>query len=161
MLRLLLHLTASVAALALAACTLPGSGTGLDFTEEVDGPTDFAGAWAADYFGNGVGQAVGQPFVARDARLRIALDADSVRLPDCPRCVTVTLDSVFALANVPVNDPVELNLAYDDGPVRYTLLLQRFSGNGSVGNTVSARATVANVGVTTPFFDVTYVLERP
>jgi hypothetical protein len=135
-----------------------------DPTAEGDGPElpdAVAVGWVGDYFGSGTGLVDGQPFADEDATLRIAFDADSVGLPSCPACVTVSLDSIFSLANVRVGDPVEMALTYDQGPVRHTLELRRLSGAGGPGNAVSARATIGNAGVPTPFFDVTYVLERP
>jgi hypothetical protein len=144
----------------VSACSV-GEPTIPDGLLDPSGPDNPALGWIADYFGNGAGQVDGQPFEVRDAALRIALDADSVRLPSCPTCVTVVLDSVFALANVAMTHPTEVEGAYDDRPVRYTLALLRFSSNGGLGNAVSARATMGNAGVPTPFFDVTYLLERP
>jgi hypothetical protein len=133
------------------------------FGDEPRPPDAFtlASGWVGDYFGSGVGLVDGQPFEAKDATLRIAFDADSVSLATCPACVTLTLDSVFVMENVQVTDPVALDLAYDRAPVRYTLELLRFSANGGLGNAVSARVTIGNAGVPTPFFDVTYLLERP
>jgi len=119
-----------------------------------------AAGWVGDYFGSGAGLVDGQPFDVDEASLQIAFDAESVRLPACPACVTVSLDSIFALVNVRVDDPVEMALTYEQGPVRYTLELRRFSTGGGPGTAVSARATIGNAGVPTPFFDVTYLLER-
>lgn len=146
--------------LALSACTLGGP------TDVGDAPGSAgfraqAAAWVGDYLGNGSGLVDGQPFQAKGARLHIAFDADSVRVPSCPDCVTVTLDAIFGLANVRVTDPVELSLSYDVGAVRHTLLVRRYSAGGEVGNAVTVRATIGNAGVPTPFFDVTYLLERP
>ena len=146
--------------LAVSACSV-GDSTVPEGLLSPGGPEDPALGWVADYFGNGAGQVDGQPFEVREAKLRIAFDADSVRQPECPTCVTVTLDSVFEMANARMTHPTEMELTYDVGPVRYTLALLRFSSNGGLGNAVSARATIANAGVTTPFFDVTYLLERP
>jgi len=41
----------------------------------------------------------------RDAQLTIALDAGSDRIPSCPQCVTITLDSLFSAINVSLDDP--------------------------------------------------------
>jgi len=147
--------------------TLALSGCTLEKVAEPDepladrGPSEAAAAWIGDYLGDGAGVVDGLAFEKKDARLHIALDADSVRLQSCSLCVTVTLDAVFALANVRLTDAVELNLAYDDGPVHYTLAVRRFSANGEVGNAVTARVTIGEAGVPTPFFDVSYLLARP
>ncbi|MEZ4414980.1 MAG: hypothetical protein R3E10_04435 [Gemmatimonadota bacterium] len=146
--------------LLLSACSFGGPAD-VEVDPAVEAVRDEAGAWVGDYFGSGAGLVDGQPFENKDARLRIAFDADSVRLPTCPSCVTITLDAVFALVNVRVADPVELTLAYDRGAVRHTLVVRRFSGGGEVGNVVLARATIGTIGVSTPFFDVSYLLERP
>ena len=147
-------------ALALAGCTLEKA-TALDGPGESLGPAETASAWIGDYLGSGSGQVDGQSFTVRNAKLRVALDADSVKLPSCPLCVTVSLDAVFSLVNVSLTDVVELNLSYDEGVVRRTLAVRRFSASGEVGNAVTARVTIGTAGVPTPFFDVTYLLQRP
>jgi hypothetical protein len=151
---------ACLVTLLLAGCTLEKP-TALDGPPDSLGPVEAASAWIGDYLGGGSGQVDGESFTVEDARLRVSLDADSVKRPTCPLCVTVSLDAVFALVNVRLTDVVELNLTYDEGAVRRTLAVRRFSAGGEVGNTVTARVTIGTAGVPTPFFDVSYVLQRP
>ena len=120
----------------------------------------YAAGWVGDYRGSGSGLVDGQAFEVRDATLRIAFDADSVKLASCPACLTISLDSVFALVNVAASDPVTLDLGYEDGSVAYALMLQRYSAAGEVGNVAQAHVTIGTIGVSTPFFDVTYLLAR-
>jgi len=147
-------------ALILAGCAAEAT-TSVSDEADLSEAFSLAAGWLGDYFGTGNGLVDGQPFEVRDAVLRIAFDVDAVALPSCPACVTVSLDSVFVLVNIRVPDPVEMALTYDRGVVRHTLALTRFSAAGGLGNAISARATIGTAGVATPFFDVTYALERP
>lgn len=146
--------------LAVVGCGVPEP-TAQDPGPDLPDALAFARGWVGDYLGSGTGLVDGQPFDDEEATLRISFDAEGVALPSCPACVTVSLDSIFRLVNVRVGDPVEMMLSYDQGPVRHTLELRRFDAGGGPGNAISARATIGNTGVPTPFFDVTYVLERP
>jgi hypothetical protein len=74
--------------------------------------------------------------------------------------VTVTLDTLFALTNVSLWDPVSLTLEVREGGRVRTLILGRFSGGGSTGNVLQARLLgrpVSGEGLAT---DVSYLLER-
>ena len=71
-----------------------------------------------------------------DLTLRIAFDADSVRLPDCPHCVTVTLDPWFSLGNVRLQVGSEASLSYQVDSVSRTMTMFRFSASGSTANAV-------------------------
>lgn len=121
---------------------------------------DPAADWVGEYRGSGQGVADGDSVVIQDAVITMSFDADDVKLADCSNCVTVALDDVFFLANVSVDNLTTLDLAYRDGPVRYTLELRRFTLGVDHPNVLRARATYGNDGVPTPIFDVEYTLER-
>ena len=139
--------------------------TGCDgATAPVEGPElgllDPAIDWIGEYTGSGQGTVDGSAAVILDAVITVALDPDDVKLADCTNCVTVTLDDVFLLSNVRIDNLTAVDLTYLDGKVRYTLELRRFTLGNDHPNLLRARATFGNEGATAPIFDVEYVLER-
>jgi hypothetical protein len=80
-----------------------------------------------------------------------------VRDARCARCVTVTLDTLFALSNVNPDSEVGILMQYRVGGARRTLWLDRYSGGGGVGNVLAARLVIDTEGEGT---DVEYLLER-
>ena len=120
-----------------------------------------AQAWIGEFLGAGEGEVLGQPFQTPSARLTVAFDADSVRRHDCPYCVTVTLDTVFARTNVTVWDPVRLDLRYESEGVERTLVLDRFSGGGGTASVLQGRVVIRVVGGGgSPTLDIRYLLQR-
>lgn len=100
---------------------------------------DPALSWIGDWVGSGSGEAVGMPWEQTGLVLEVRLDAPPVTLPECPYCLTVTLDdTLFAGMNLPAPSPVELHLTSEkDGVVR-TLDGFRYSGGGGTANVLEA-----------------------
>ena len=121
---------------------------------------DPAADWVGVYRGSGQGTLEGLPVVVQDAVVTVVFDADDVKIPQCPNCVTVTLDDIFHLANVRVDNLTGMDLTYLDGAVRHTLELRRFTLGIDNPNVLRARATYGNDGVATPILDIEYTLER-
>ena len=120
-----------------------------------DGPE---AAWLGTYDGGGIGVHSGMTVNLDMAWLTILPDADSVRNEQCVGCMTVQLDSVFALANVAPESPVSLALGYEAGGLSRTLTLDRYSlGNGQTGDALLARL---QVGVAGSVADVAYYFQR-
>lgn len=120
---------------------------------------DNTSAWLGIYEGSGTGLVSGDPIDIASARLTVRLDPASVRDERCPRCVTVELDTLFALSNVDPVSQVSLTLSYRAGTLRRSLRMDRYSGGGGIGNVVAARqvldsVTGADIG------EIEYVLER-
>ncbi|MEQ9398670.1 MAG: hypothetical protein RJQ04_05830 [Longimicrobiales bacterium] len=157
------HLGLVAAVLGLAACG--GSPADPDGTLSPTGPDlpaegVYTYAWLGTFEGVGDG-VVGDTMVhIRPARLRIALDADSVALDRCPLCVTLELDTLFALTNASLDDPVRLSIEYVRDGRRRTLLLERFSSGSTTGNVLSARLLVEPEGGGAATADISYLLER-
>jgi len=72
--------------------------------------------WVGLYAGAGRGVVGTQNVEVRDAQLTIALDAGSDRIPSCPQCVTITLDSLFSAINVSLDDPQSVVVQHVTGP---------------------------------------------
>ena len=94
--------------------------------------------------------------MAEGVVLIIRPDADSVRVDSCSSCVTVQLDTLFTLANVPPGSTVSLDLQYFRDGVQRSLRLDRYSGRGGIGNVVAANLALSGDVAGT----VEYVLER-
>ncbi len=146
------------------ACLLFGLVACSDSSVAVEGPElpllDPAADWVGTYQGSGVGIVDGRPVVIENAVIAVSFDAADIQLVGCTNCVTVTLDDIFFLANVRIDNLTAVDLAYVEGPVRYTLVLRRFTLGIDHPNVLRARATYGNVGVSVPIFDVEYTLER-
>ena len=84
----------SVIASALAACGDGPTSMGTDSEDEVDGRVVIAQEWTGLYEGPGEGTSGGSSHQVPNARLTIRLDADSVKLDECPHCVSIVLDTV-------------------------------------------------------------------
>lgn len=130
---------ALLAALA-TGCTDPtGSGTTDAFPEV---PETYGHTWLGIWEGTATGSVGGAEYWSAAARLTVSPDADSVRIDSCPECVTVTLDTLFALANVLLLDPVEISVTYADETFERTLRLDRFSGGGGTANVAHGPLTL-------------------
>ena len=112
--------------------------------------------WLGLYEGAGQGSLAGVEVMAEGVVLIIRPDADSVRVDSCSYCVTVQLDTLFTLANVPPGSTVSLDLQYSHDGVQRSLRLDRYSGRGGIGNVVAANLALSGDVVGT----VEYVLER-
>ena len=143
-------------ALGVTACEEP-TGTGLGPEATAEAP-EFGSAWIGRFTGPGQGLAAGSIVNVPRAVLTIARDADSVRVSECPRCLTVVLDTLFMVANVPASDPQRIVVVYEVEGVRRRLTLEKYSGAGSVSNVVLASLSVRAVGGGS-LANITYVLE--
>jgi hypothetical protein len=115
-------------------------------------------AWLGTYEGRGAGVHSGMTVNLDMARLTILPDADSVKSEQCAGCVTVQLDTVFALVNVSTESPVSLALAYEAAGLSRTLSIDRYSGgNGQTGDVLLARLQVGAAGSVA---DVEYRFQR-
>ena len=131
----------SVLGVFTAACTEvnPAEVVGLDPPD----PLPQALAWIGTFSGNGDGVSSGATTQWTGALLRITLDPDSVRLPECPYCVSLALeDSLYAQANIDVMSEVEMSLSYTRGDTLRQLSLLRYSGGGGTGNLLDVSLTV-------------------
>ncbi len=151
---------ALVAVLVACACRNETRRNGTDRADPVapEVPT-FEQAWIGRFVGGGRGMAGGMDLRFDDVTLTVSRDADSVRLNGCRTCVTVVLDTVFALSNVEPSDPQRVTLHYVRDGTRRTLELEKFSGGGGTANVVLARLAVRpaeGIGLAT---DVAYTLE--
>lgn len=118
-------------------------------------------SWLGTFIGPGRGS-VGEDVVTTDSsRLTFRIDADSVRPADCPLCVTVTLDTLFSLVNVRINDAVRLNLQYTRDGKDWGLLVERFSAGGATGNIAQARLLAQPLDGGPIAVDMAYIMERP
>ena len=120
----------------------------------------YAQAWIGVYEGVASGVFMGSGVQLEGATLRIEPDADSVRSEGCLGCVTIVLDSVVALANVTVEDPVRLSLRYTRGGYRSSLTLDKFSGSGGTANVIQGRFLSERLDGAGAPTDLTYVLDR-
>lgn len=145
-----------VACLACAACESDGAAV---FRPESGsaGTQDVTSAWLGVYEGVGMGTLGGNPVSAARGQLTVRLDADSARDARCARCVTVTLDTLFALVNVNPDSEVGILMQYRAGGARRTLQLDRYSGGGGIGNVLTARLVIDTEGDRT---NLEYLLER-
>lgn len=134
---------ASLGALVTSVSCFPESSIRVEVPEE-DFRLGFgaAAAWLGTFEGAGEGLVAGSSTSVMDARLVISRDADSVRISSCPDCLTITLDTLFALANVAPVSEVELMLEYRTGDARHRLRLDRYSSGTIVGNVLSARLQI-------------------
>ena len=69
------------------------------------GADGFGSDWAGMFVGAGSGVIESMNVQARDVKLTIELDPDSVRVDGCRKCVTIALDTLFWLPNVALTDP--------------------------------------------------------
>lgn len=122
-------------------------------------PQNHASSWIGEYVGAGSGSVMGTSVTFDQARLVIALDADSVRSERCPGCVTVTLDSLFTIVNLSPRDPIRLVLTVSYDGYRRTLHLDRFSGGGRTANILTGRLVLEALNGTGDAGDITYLLE--
>jgi len=120
---------------------------------------DNASAWLGVYEGSGSGLVSGDPVDVAIARLTVRLDPAAVRDENCPRCVTVELDTLFVLNNVAPLGQSSLTLSYGDGTLRRSLRLDRYSGGGGVGNVVAARFVLDSI-MGGEVGEIEYVLHR-
>lgn len=115
-------------------------------------------AWLGIYEGGGAGVHSGTTVDLDMARLTILPDADSVRNEQCVGCVTVHLDTVFALANVNPESPVSLAIGYEAAGLSRTLSIDRYNGgSGQTGDVLLARLQVGEAGSVA---DVAYQFQR-
>jgi hypothetical protein len=142
--------------LAAAACEPDGAAV---FRPDPRSPLgqDVTSAWLGVYEGTGMGTLAGVSVSDSRAQLTVRLDADSVSDPRCVRCLTVTLDTFFVLANVNPDSEVDLLMQYRAGGARRTLRLDRYSGGGGIGNVLTARLVIDTEGDGT---NLEYLLER-
>lgn len=154
-----------------AACLVLGSVLGCGEGSTIPDPGDDADrltptdlirlSWIGTFTGPGQGSVDDIPFEVDSARLSFRIDADSIRPADCPLCMTVTLDTLFSLVNVRINDAVRLNLQYTRDSLQWGLLIERFSSAGATGNIVQARLLAQPLGSGTAAVDLSYLMERP
>lgn len=116
--------------------------------------------WVGLYAGAGRGVVGTQNVEVRDAQLTIALDAGSDRIPSCPQCVTITLDSLFSAINVSLDDPQSVVVQHVTEGLRRSLSMDRFSGGGGTANVLQVRLTVDSLPGPSSIADMTYLLER-
>ena len=116
--------------------------------------------WAGMFVGAGRGVIGSMNVDARDVKLTIELDPDSVRVDGCRNCVTITLDTLFWRPNVVLTDPQSVVVRYTEGDVRHVLGLDLFSGSGGTANVVQAGLRIERTSGGPPLADMAYVLER-
>ena len=127
---------------------------------ELPSSLDPAGGWIGTFEGPGEGVLAGMHINADTARLEIRIDPDSVRTPQCPRCLTLTMDTLFVMSNVPPTPGVSLTALYLRGPTVRSLRLDRFSGGGGTDNVLLVRLQIDPVHDTVQGSDMGYLLER-
>ena len=91
-------------------------------------------AWIGSYDGWGTLTTNGMKHGVSELTLRITFDADSLKLDDCPNCVTVTLDPWFSHGNLPLKYGTEAFFLYREDGVTHTMAVNRFSGGGQTAN---------------------------
>ena len=116
--------------------------------------------WAGMFVGAGRGVIGSMNVDARNVKLTIELDPDSVSVDGCRNCVTITLDTLFWLPNVTLTDPQSVVVRYTEDGVRHVLGLDLFSASGGTANVVQAGLRIEPASGGTPLADMTYVLER-
>jgi hypothetical protein len=124
------------------------------------GANGYGQDWVGIYAGTGRGVVGTMNLELRGARLTIALDAPGDRLPTCPQCVTIELDTLFSAINIELEDPQSVVVRHVAGSVRRSLAMDRFSGGGGTANVVQARLTIDSIPGPHSVADVTYILER-
>lgn len=150
-----------VACLLSAACDISTTSSGhLGGGSAQLGADGFGSDWTGTFVGAGSGVVASMNVQARDVKLTIALDADSVRIDGCRNCVTIALDTLFWLPNVFLSDPQSIVVRYTEDGVRHVLGLDLFSGGGGTANVVQAGLRIEMVDGGAALADMSYVLER-
>lgn len=157
---LVLGVTSLVVITTTASC-FPESSIGLEIPEDESplglGP---AAAWIGTFDGAGEGFIAGSSTSIMDARMVISRDADSVRISSCPNCLTITLDTLFALANVVPVSEVALMLEYRTGEALHRLQIDRYSSDTGIGSVLTARLQIDPDMMPPERSDMAYVFAR-
>jgi hypothetical protein len=124
------------------------------------GGDGYGSDWTGVFVGAGSGVVGSMNVQARDVKLAIELDPDSVRVDGCRTCVTIALDTLFWLPNVSLTDPQSVIVRYTEDGVRHVLGLGLFSGAGGTANVVEAGLRLEMVDGGAAIADMSYVLER-
>lgn len=95
-----------------------------------------AESWVGWWDGAGTVRSPGSDTLARDLRMRITFDADSLRRADCPHCLTLSLDPWFSAGNLPFTAAASASATYTKDGIQRSLAIQRFSGAGGTANTL-------------------------
>ena len=85
------------------------------------GADGYGSDWTGMFVGAGQGVIGAMNVSARNVKLTIELDPDSVRVDECRNCVTITLDTLFWQPNVTLTDPQSVVVRYTEGDVRHVL----------------------------------------
>jgi hypothetical protein len=97
----------------LATCDASGpTGASIGGGAAQLGADGYGRDWVGVYVGTGRGVVGTMNVEVRDAQLTIVLDAGEDRLPSCPQCVTITLDTLFSAINVSLADPQSVVVRY-------------------------------------------------